>query len=96
MRSTTTQVAAGLEPLSAVDEAAPLAISFGFGLGDPVAVRNRFDGDWSDGFEVAGVTLSDGVAGYQVRRVSDGSVLPAVFEPFAVAPAPPSGLRRAA
>lgn len=43
--------------------------------GTGVEVRNRFDGSWSRGFEVAG---HDG-DGYRVRRCSDSSVLPGTF-----------------
>lgn len=45
--------------------------------GTRVEVRGRFDGKWSRGFELAEV-LADG---YRVKRMSDDSVLPAVFEP---------------
>lgn len=41
--------------------------------GTAVEVRNRFDGRWSKGFEVASVD-DDGAV--WVRRVSDGQVLP--------------------
>ena len=40
-----------------------------------VEVRNRFDGSWAKGFEVAEVTES----GYRIRRASDASVLPTEF-----------------
>jgi hypothetical protein len=40
-----------------------------------VEVRSRFDRRWARGFAVA-ATSSDA---YQVRRLSDGSVLPAWF-----------------
>jgi len=40
--------------------------------GTVVEVRSRFDGSWSSGFEVADVEE----AGYVIRRLSDGSVLP--------------------
>jgi hypothetical protein len=43
--------------------------------GTKVDVRNRFQGTWVRGFEVAEVT--DG--GYHIRRLSDGSVLPELF-----------------
>ena len=44
-------------------------------IGTPVEVRNRFDGSWSAGFEV------DGISGgaYWLRRLSDGTLLPSVF-----------------
>lgn len=45
-----------------------------------VDVRNRFDGGWSKGFEIA-ERVSDDRNGqrFRVRRVSDGYLLPAVF-----------------
>ena len=42
-----------------------------------VEVRNRYDGSWGQGFEVAEVTPR----GYRIRRSSDGSVLPTEFAP---------------
>jgi hypothetical protein len=45
--------------------------------GASVEVRNRFDGSWSRGFEVAARTD----AGYRIRRTSDGTVLPGPFGP---------------
>lgn len=50
-------------------EAAPL------GVGTPVEVRSRFDLRWLRGFSVAVV----GPEAYQLRRRSDGAVLPAWF-----------------
>jgi len=44
--------------------------------GTRVDVRSRFVGAWARGFEVAEVTPE----GYRVRRLSDGSVLPDVFD----------------
>ena len=41
---------------------------------------NRFDGGWARAFEVAGRRRD----GYQVRRMSDGHVLPDVFPPEGV------------
>lgn len=41
-----------------------------------IEVRRRFDQRWSKGFEVAEV-LEDG--SYRVKRISDGTVLPAEF-----------------
>ena len=60
-------------------------------VGTHVEVRNRFDARWSRGFEVAeelpvgreprpGEPPVDGGAQYRVRRRSDGTVLPAVFD----------------
>ena len=43
--------------------------------GTRVEVRRRFDQHWSRGFEVA--ELREG--GYRLRRLSDGSILPADF-----------------
>lgn len=43
--------------------------------GDDVEVRNRFENHWVHGFAVA--TSSD--AGYRLRRLSDGRVLPTWF-----------------
>ena len=44
--------------------------------GTPVEVRNRFNGSWTSGFEVAGATDPDH---YELRRRSDHAVLPAQF-----------------
>jgi hypothetical protein len=43
--------------------------------GTKVDVRNRYQGTWVRGFEVADVTD----AGYHIRRLSDGSVLGELF-----------------
>ena len=43
--------------------------------GTKVEVRNRFDGSWSKGFAVAATEPG----GYELRRLSDGEVLPLVF-----------------
>jgi hypothetical protein len=45
--------------------------------GTPVEVRSRFSAAWVRGFEVASRTQR----GYQLRRLSDGSVLPVRFAP---------------
>ena len=45
--------------------------------GTPVEVRNRFVETWAGGFEVAGA----GEAGYRLRRLFDGRVLPDEFPP---------------
>jgi len=50
------------------------------GPGTRVEVRSGYRSSWARGFEVAGV---DGEQ-YRVRRVSDGTVLPATFQPEAV------------
>jgi len=45
-----------------------------------VAVRTRYDGGWSAGFEVADlVENGDRLVGYHLRRQSDGTTLPVVF-----------------
>ena len=44
-------------------------------VGVPVEVRNRFDDRWSHGFSIAAV----GDDAYQLRRLSDGSILPVWF-----------------
>jgi hypothetical protein len=43
--------------------------------GTRVEVRSRFDQSWTRGFEIAERTE----AGYRIRRISDGMVLPAEF-----------------
>jgi hypothetical protein len=50
-----------------------------------VAVRNHFDGAWSDGFEIA--RSDHGHEPFQLRRRSDHSVLPADFSAEDVRPA---------
>ena len=48
--------------------------------GTRVEVRSRFDQAWARGFEVAEqVPLDEGLR-YRVRRRSDGSVLPVLFD----------------
>jgi hypothetical protein len=47
-----------------------------FEVGTRVDVRSRYVGAWSRGFEIA-ERLDDGV---RVRRMSDGSLLPDVFD----------------
>ncbi|HZN14612.1 MAG TPA: hypothetical protein VFB78_10120 [Acidimicrobiales bacterium] len=44
--------------------------------GTRVEVRRKFDQRWARGFEVAEAIKDDG---YRLRRLSDGSVLPADF-----------------
>ncbi|HUY63384.1 MAG TPA: hypothetical protein VMV14_02580 [Acidimicrobiales bacterium] len=51
--------------------------------GTRVDVRSRFVGAWSRGFEVAEQVDEHG---YRVRRLSDGSILPDVFEEDDVRP----------
>ena len=55
----------------AVDLRQPVALV----EGTPVEVRSRFDARWLRGFAVAVV----GPEAYQLRRLSDGAVLPAWF-----------------
>ncbi len=45
------------------------------GPGTKVDVRNRYQGTWVRGFEVAEVTEN----GYRIRRLSDGSTLNELF-----------------
>lgn len=54
------------------------------GIGDLVEVRNRFDDRWIHGFAIAVV----GDAAYQLRRMSDGYVLPAWFAADVIRPDP--------
>jgi hypothetical protein len=44
--------------------------------GRKIEVRSRFDHSWARGFEVAEVMSG----GYRIRRLSDGAVLPVVFD----------------
>ncbi len=53
-------------------------------VGVPVEVRNRFDDRWTHGFSVAVVDED----AYQLRRLSDGSILPAWFPASMVRPDP--------
>jgi hypothetical protein len=48
--------------------------------GTRVEVRSRFDRAWARGFEVAEQVTEDQAHRYRVRRRSDGSVLPVLFE----------------
>jgi hypothetical protein len=48
-----------------------------FTAGTRVDVRSRYIGSWSRGFEVAERARN---GGYKVRRLSDGAVLPDLFE----------------
>lgn len=49
-------------------------------VGTKVVVRNRFEGEWTGGFEVAGIVPH----GYLLRRLSDGHAFPDVFTPAEV------------
>lgn len=44
-------------------------------VGTKVEVKARFDGTWSQGFEVADVEDD----GYRIKRMTDGTVLPSLF-----------------
>lgn len=57
------------------DDAVDLRRQVPFVEGTPVEVRSRFDARWLRGFAVAVV----GPDAYQLRRLSDGAVLPAWF-----------------
>src|ERR1700675_4618612 len=48
--------------------------------GTKVEVRSRFDQAWARGFEVAEEVSAGELSQYRVRRRSDGSVLPALFD----------------
>ena len=48
-------------------------------VGAPVEVRQHYTERWAGGFEVAGVDLAGDEPAVEVRRRSDGSVLPATF-----------------
>jgi hypothetical protein len=61
----TTSGGAGLDP----NARSPLA------PGTQVDVRNRYQGTWVRGFEVAEFMPE----GYRIRRLSDGSILPEFF-----------------
>jgi hypothetical protein len=50
--------------------------------GTPVEVRSTFDHAWKRGFVIAGTDAD----GYRLRRLSDGSVLPASFPSDVVRP----------
>ncbi|MFM7067888.1 MAG: hypothetical protein ACKOYM_00360 [Actinomycetes bacterium] len=55
----------------------------GLAVGDAVEVLSRFDARWLRGFSVAVL----GTDAYQLRRLSDGAVLPAWFPASHVRPA---------
>jgi hypothetical protein len=48
--------------------------------GTRIEVRARFDQRWARGFEVAEIVDEGDTARYRVRRRSDGSVLPTLFD----------------
>ena len=43
-------------------------------------MRSRFDERWSRGFEVAEILDEGEAARYKLRRRSDGSILPVLFD----------------
>jgi hypothetical protein len=47
---------------------------------EEIEVRCRFGDRWVTGFEVCEVIRVDGVARYRLRRRSDGSVIPTLFD----------------
>jgi hypothetical protein len=47
--------------------------------GTQVEVRSRFESGWSRGFEVVDCDKAQGEPRYQLRRRSDGSILPVTF-----------------
>jgi len=49
-------------------------------LGTRVEVRSRFEAAWSRGFEVAELVDEEPECRYRVRRRSDGSILPVLFD----------------
>jgi hypothetical protein len=51
-------------------------------------VRNSFDGRWASGFEIADVRDDAASPSYRLRRRSDHAVLPALFPPSQLRPAP--------
>ena len=63
--------------------------------GVEVDVRNRFDGRWVSGFEVAEVGGAPGEEQVRLRRRSDGAVLPVTFEADEIRVVPAVGQRRA-
>jgi hypothetical protein len=52
----------------------------------PVEVRSRFERQWCRGFVVAEIVEDGERDSYWLRRLADGSVLPAVFAREDVAP----------
>jgi len=48
--------------------------------GTRVEVRSRFEAAWSRGFEVAERVELGSAARYKLRRRSDGSILPVLFD----------------
>ena len=52
--------------------------------GAPVLVRCRFDGHWATGFAISAHTVADNRPAVLVKRLSDGTELPGVFDPHDV------------
>jgi hypothetical protein len=48
--------------------------------GTHVEVRSRFEQRWSRGFEVSEIVASEGNEQFRLRRRSDGSELPVLFD----------------
>jgi hypothetical protein len=48
--------------------------------GSHVEVRSRFEDRWSRGFEISEIVNTNGRDCYRVRRRSDGSILPVLFD----------------
>jgi hypothetical protein len=48
-------------------------------IGSDIAVRGAYDGAWSQGFQVAELVNETDFVCYRVRRLSDNTVLPALF-----------------
>jgi hypothetical protein len=48
--------------------------------GTHVEVRSRFEARWSRGFEVSEIVHNEGAERFRLRRRSDGSELPVLFE----------------
>ena len=80
--------------LGASPDHLPRTRGVGLAPGVRVEVRNRFDGSWSTGFEVAeaiaapaegdrdgGPDAGRGPSGYRVRRVADDAVLNGMIRP---------------
>ncbi len=63
------------EPVAATGEPSRPSVPEPLPEGTRVEVRNRLDGTWSRGFEVAGGDPE----GYRIRRLSDGGTLPVLF-----------------
>ncbi len=56
-------------------------------IGTSVKVRSWIDGTWQPGFKIAGVVAEgNGLVGYRVRRLQDGTVLHAFVSIHEVMP----------